>query len=127
MRQKLLPRDAAYPELGDRWRRRWDASLRIAFPLLTTAVLITAVAGSRFPDRFAWPSLALLAVAALFHARTRYRVAALPALSLVAAQEIVRLRVLLAGRPLAAALILGGGAVLLWALLRIRCSAELRP
>jgi hypothetical protein len=127
LRQKVLPRDAAYPDLADRWRRRWDAALRIAFPLLAATVLISGLAGPRLPGGFAWPTLGLLAVAVLFHARTRYRVTALPALSLVAAQGIVRCRDLLEGRPLAAALLLGAGAVLFWALLRIRCSAELRP
>ncbi len=122
--QLLLPMDAAYPELGEGARRWWDAGLRLAFPLLVTVVLITSVTGARLPPAYAWPSLALLLPAALFHARTRYRVAAMPALCLVAAEGIAGQAGALADRPLAAALALGGGAALFWALSRIRCSAE---
>ena len=75
------------------------------------ALLATAAAGRRFPASFAWPSLGMLAVAVLFHARTRYRVAAMPALSLVAAEGIVGQAGSLAERPLAAALAVGLGAV----------------
>ncbi len=130
IRQLLLPRAAAYPELGEGARDRWGAGLRIAFPLLLTVVLITSAAGWRlapgdaWPPGYAWPSLGLLLPAALFHARTRYRVAVLPALCLVAAEGMVGLAGSLPGRPLAAVLVLAGGGVLFWALLRIRCSAE---
>ncbi len=124
VRQKLLPRGAAYPELGDAPRRRWDAALKAGFPLLVTAALSAAAANGRIPGSYAWPTLGLLAVAVLFHARTRYRVVALPALSLFAAQEILRFQDTFAGRLPAAALTFAGGLLLFLALLRIRCSAE---
>ncbi|HEX6900179.1 MAG TPA: hypothetical protein VF789_10715 [Thermoanaerobaculia bacterium] len=125
VRQKLLPASGAYPDLGERARRRWGAALRAAFPALLTVVLATAVAGRRAPAPHAWPALGLLGVAALFHARTRYRVAALPALSLLAAEGLLRTGARLSARPWEAVPLLLAAGLLFWALLRIRCSAEL--
>jgi hypothetical protein len=125
IRQKLLPRDAAYPDLGERQRRWWEAALEIATPLLVTVVLIGAAAGRCIPESYAWPSLGLAAAAILFHTRTRYRVTLLPALSLVAAQAIVGLGSHLDNTP-AIALVSAGGAALFWALLRIRIPDDLR-
>jgi hypothetical protein len=125
IRQKLLPADGAYPDLGERARRRWGVALRVAFPALLTVVLLTAVAGRRPPASYAWPALGLLAVAALFHARTRYRVAALPALSLLAAEGLLRGFAHLSARPWDALPVLLAAGPVLWALLRIDCSGEL--
>ncbi len=125
-RQKLLPPDGAYPGLDPRARRRWATALKIAFPVLVTILLISFTAVPRLPASFAWPTLGLMAPAVLFHARTRYRVTAMPALSLLAAQGIMRLAESLPGRPLAIAAVAVGAPLLLWALLRIRCSTEVR-
>jgi len=67
--EKLLPAGAAYPDLGELARRRWVAVLRVAFPALLTAVLLGTAAGCHVPDGASWPSLGLLAVAALFFAQ----------------------------------------------------------
>jgi hypothetical protein len=125
IRQKLLPAAGAYPDLGERARRWWGAALRVAFPALLTAVLLAAAVGRRIPASYAWPALGLLAVAVLFHARTRYRVAALPALSLLAAEGLLRGFAHVSARPWDALPILVIAGLVLWALLRIDCSAEL--
>lgn len=125
VRQKLLPAARAYPDLGERARRWWSAALRTAFPALLTVVLLAAAAGRRAPAGYAWPALGLLAVSALFHARTRYRVAALPALSLLAAEGLLRGFAHFSTHPWDAVPLLLAAALLLWALLRIDCSAEL--
>jgi len=125
IRQRLLPENAAYPDLGQRHRRFWDTALVVATPLLVTMALIGTFAERRNPESFAWPSLALAAAIVLFHTRTRYRVALLPALSLVAAQAIAGLGSHL-GNSLAVALLAAGGAALFWALLRIRYPDDLR-
>ena len=124
VRQKLLPAEGAYPQLGDRSRRRWDRALRVAFPLLVTIILSSIAVSPRLPESFAWPSLALLAVAVLFHARTRFRVVAMPALALLAALGLVRLAAALPGRPELSGAIAILATLLLWALLRIKCSTE---
>lgn len=88
IRQNLLP--CGYPELSASWRRRLEWPLRLAFPLLI-ALAALGILLSRVPaaSAFAWPSLGLMGVSALFFARTRLRLALLPALSLLAAQGVV--------------------------------------
>lgn len=125
IRQKLLPAEAAYPDLGTRQRRWWENSLVIATPLLVAISLTGAAAECGLPGSFAWPSIGLATVAILFHTRTRYRVAVLPALSLVAAQAIVGLRSQLEN-TLAIALFSAAGVALFWTLLRIRYPDDLR-
>ena len=125
VRMKLLPREQSYGDLGERSRSWWRAVLVPAFPALISVVLVAAIVGGGLPASFAWPSLGLAATMVLFHARTRFRVALLPALCLVAAHELVRFGDLAAIRPLSAALIVAGVAALTWALVQIRCSAEL--
>ncbi len=121
VRQRLLP---TYTDLGPPARRRWDAALEITFPVLVTTLLIAAAVDLRLPASFAWPSLGMMTAALLFHARTRFRTTALPALSLLAAQGITGLVESLPERPLTAILVVIAAPLLLWALLRIRCSTE---
>jgi hypothetical protein len=125
IRQRLLPRDAAYPDLAERQRRVWETSLIVATPFLVTMAVVGAVIDRRPPDGFAWPSLALAAAIVLFHTRTRYRVALLPALSVIAAQAIVALESNLRGAR-TTALVFVVAVLVLWALLRVPYADDLR-
>ncbi len=121
VRQRMLP---TYVDLSPPARRRWNAVLKVAFPLQMTTLLIATAVTLEPPPSCAWPAFGLLAAAALFHARTRYRVSVLPALSLWAAQALAGLAESLPGRPATAAAAAIGGALLFWALLRVRTSTE---
>lgn len=125
VRMKLLPRDQSYADLPERPRRWLGAVLTIAFPALVSSVLVMAACGAPMPGSFAWPSLGLMAMMVLFHARTRFRVAILPAVCLVAAHALARFWDLAASDPQTAALVFAGGLLLTWALVQIRCSVEL--
>lgn len=125
LRENLLPRDGAYPELSERGRRCLDMALRASFPLLMCVAVLGAVLRHQALPVYAWPALSLWGVAALFFARTRFRVAQLPVLSLLAAEGLVELPRAL--RPVdveQVGLLLSLG-VLFWALVRIRASREL--
>ena len=90
VQQRLLASEV-YPDLGRRARRSWGASLQIAFPLLITWLVIASVASRRLPPEFTWPALGLATTAMMFHTRTRFRVAFLPVLCVLAAVLIVDL------------------------------------
>jgi hypothetical protein len=123
IRQKLLQSDV-YPRLHNGMRKLLAASLLFSYPLLLTVALFTWVlAGRELPSAFLFPSLGLFGVAALVHARTRYRVSILPTVSLMAAAGLFA-----AGEALVepmAPLALIGAALFFWGLLHITCSAEL--
>lgn len=130
IREKLLPRGAAYPELTDAARRRWSMVLRFSLPALFAVTLTLGVYSQYLPARYAWPTLGLMLVTVLFHARTRNRVAFLPVLSLVAAQLIHQHAWDLASRFESGTLATISGlaltaVALTVALSRIRCSREL--
>ncbi len=130
IRQKLLPRDAAYPDLGDAARRNWDQLLRFSLPALIAVTFSLMIVGQQRLPHYAWPTLGLVIVAVLFHARTRNRVAFLPILVLVASQQIWRSVWAVAEHPESATLWAAGLAtfialLIFAALIRIRCSIEL--
>ncbi len=129
IRQKLLPRDAAYPELGDAARHRWERLLKLSLPALIATTLTLSVAGGQPPPSYTWPTLGLVLVSVLFHARTRNRVAFLPILALVASQQIATVGWALARRPESATLVtvsllIAVDLLIFFALIRIRCSQE---
>lgn len=120
--QKILPRNGALPLLHDGARRFLEVALRIAFPLLLSLAVLASTLLREPPAPYTWPALGMFAVAAIFFARTRFRMAQMPTLSLLAADGLVRLRE--AGRSFDAtqwALAVAVG-LLLWGLLRMRSS-----
>ena len=125
IRQKLLPKNAAYPDLGDRRRRRLNFLLVITSPLVVSAAVIGTVFSRSTPSAVVWPSAGMALVAILFHTRTRYRAPVLPALSLVAAQGAVRLASI-PNPSFVVALAAVCGIALVWALLQIRYPDDLK-
>ena len=129
VRQKLLPRDAAYPDMEDGARRHWDRLLKLSWPALIAVTLTVSIIHRQPPPAYTWPSLGLLVVAALFHARTRNRVAFLPVLALFAGQQISSYAWAVAESRESATLWAAAqwtlAALLIFAaLIRIRCSKE---
>ena len=124
VRQKLLGSTTVYPRLGPAGRRLLPAMLQVASPMLVAAIVV-GVFLHRPTAAYAIPSLGLIAVAALAHARTRYRLAVLPTLCLLAAQVSVAGIATSDTRTLIVAL---AAFVLLTGLLsRIRRGTELPP
>jgi hypothetical protein len=103
--QMLLPTHRAYPELAGDWRGRLEFWLKWAFPALVALGVVTSLAGLRPASAYLWPSLGLAFALVMSHTRTRYRVALLPAMSLVAAEGIDRGVRMLADHPVTVALV----------------------
>ena len=122
--QMLLGATGGYPRLGTAGRRLLVALLQVATPMLL-AVTVVGVFLYRPTALYALPSLGLIAVAALSHARTRYRVAVLPTLCLLAGE--VTVAGVGAADPPALGVALVAFVLLAGALSRIRCGTELRP
>ncbi len=126
VRENLLPKHRAYPELGERARALLDRALVLAFPALVAVVIATTIGSSRAPGSFALPGLALLLAPVLFFARTRFRLAAMPALSLLAADGLIRIGTTSWSEPRVGISCLVGAAALTWLMTRYRGSKESR-
>jgi hypothetical protein len=125
LRQRLLPPHCAYPDLGFGWRRRFDSMLQLGFPLLVSLTVLGCALNRQLPPPYTWPAFSLLTGAVLFFARTRFRGAQLPILSLLAADGLVRLPRCCLGHHAAQIVVVLGFALLLGVLLHIRCAREM--
>lgn len=128
IREKLLAPDGAYPEIPAGWRRALDWPLRLAFPILATLSVLGVLLGQAPPPAYAWPALSLLAIATVFFARTRFRLAPMPVIALLAAQGAVAVAEALADAVAASAPpsgVLLAGPLLLLLLTSVRCAGEL--
>lgn len=81
--QRLLPPSGlAYPDISGHFLRVLQISLKLAFPIFASMIILALlVSRSPAPD-FLWPTLAV-AAATLIHNRTRYRQAWLPGAALL--------------------------------------------
>ena len=125
VRQKLLPRSAAYPDLDARVRRAFDLPLQMAFPLLLTLAGVGFLLRGEGPPLATWPVLGLFAISALFLARTRNRMVVLPTFSILAAQGLLALPTALASSAPWELALLASAPFVFWALARIPSSREL--
>jgi hypothetical protein len=86
----LVPGTGAYPDLASPVRAGLRLALRVSFPCLTALAIAGLVSGSGRVD-YLFPALATLLVACLFQARTRFRYAGLPAMTIAATSGIFAL------------------------------------
>lgn len=124
--QMLLPPHRAYPELMPERRARLEIWLKWAFPVVTAVGLVTLLTGVGSEREPLWPSLGLALALVLSHTRTRYRVALLPAMSLVAAEGITRAARASTDRPVETILVALVTLGLSAALSRVPSVAEIR-
>lgn len=80
----LAPETGAYPKMPGRLRSVFKRSLRFSFPLLVSLAAAGGVANPGEESYYLVVALATLVGVCLFHARTRFRYAILPELSLAA-------------------------------------------
>lgn len=126
VRQMVLAPGAAYPELSPAARRLAEPSLRFGFPLLATVCLFGTFLTRSAPPVYLLPIAGTLLGSVLFHLRTRYRVAVMPALAVWAAEVGARSVPLLRERSLGfAALVLALGLGVTWLLGRIEYGREM--
>ena len=80
----LLPASGqAYPNMSATSANHWRIILRLSFPLLMAALLTLCFVTQKGLPAFVIPTIAIYAVAAAFHSRTRFRITLFPGLALL--------------------------------------------